>query len=133
MNEIFLGRVEKQKLQLQDHDEFKALIVSLDGKDIELTLRKKKENRTLNQNDLLWAINTLIANELGWEKDDLHEFFKEKFSPKKKITVKGVETIIPKGTSQFTKDEFSEYIERIKRFAAIELGIVIPDNSEIKL
>lgn len=128
MNKIFTGRIEHQKLQLQNPDEFKALIVSLDGKDIELTLGKKKENRTLNQNDLLWAINTLIANELGWEKDDLHEFFKEKFSPKKKITVKGVETIIPKGTSQFTKEEFSEYIERIKRFAAIELGIVIPDN-----
>jgi hypothetical protein len=133
MNKIFAGRIEHQKLQLQNPDDFKALIVSLDGKDIELTLGKKKENRTLNQNDLMWAINTLIANELGWEKEDLHEFFKEKFSPKKKITVKGIETIIPKGTSQFTKEEFSEYIERIKRFAAIELGIVIPENNEIVL
>jgi len=133
MNKIFTGKIYHQKLQLQNPDDFKALIVSLDGKDIELTLGKKKENRTLNQNDLMWAINTLIANELGWEKEDLHEFFKEKFSPKKKITVKGVETIIPKGTSQFTKEEFSEYIERIKRFAAIELGIVIPESSEITL
>jgi len=133
MEKIFRGRIENQRLKLLDPDSFKSLIISLDGKEIELTLGKKKENRTLNQNDLMWAINTLVANELGWEKDDLHEFFKEKFSPKKKITVKGVETIIPKGTSHFTKEEFSEYIERIKRFAAIELGIVIPDNSEIKL
>jgi len=133
MIKIFLGRIENQRLKLLDPDSFKSLIVSLDGKEIELTLGKKKDSRTLDQNALLWAINTLIGNELGWEKEDVHSFFKERFSPKKKITVKGVETIIPKGTSQFTKEEFSEYIERIKRFAAIELGIVIPESNEMIL
>ncbi len=131
MQKIFLGRIENQRLKLQDPDSFKSLIISLDGKEVELTLGKKKDNRTLDQNALLWAINTLIANELGWEKEDLHAYLKERFAPKRKITVKGTETIIPKGTSQFTKEEFSEYIERIKRFAAIEMGIVIPDSDQI--
>ena len=133
MQKIFLGRIENQRLKLQDPDSFKSLIVSFDGKEVELTLGKKKDSRTLDQNSYLWAINTLVANELGWEKDDLHEYLKTRFAPKRKITVKGTETIIPKGTSQFTKEEFSEYIERIKRFAAIELGIVVLDSNEINL
>jgi len=131
MQKIFLAKVEKQKLKLYNPEQFRDFIISLDGKEIELTLGKKKENRTLNQNDLMWAINTLISNETGFEKDETHEYLKTRFAPKKKITVKGQETIIPKGTSQFTKDEFSEYIERIKRFAAIELGIVIPESNEM--
>jgi len=133
MEKIFRGRVENQRLKLQNPDGFKSLIVSLDGKEIELTVGKKKDRRTLDQNAYLWVINTLISNETGMETDEVHTYLKERFAPKRKITVKGTETIIPKGTSQFTKEEFSEYIERIKRFAAIELGIVIPDSNEINL
>lgn len=131
MEKIFRGNIQNQCLKLQDPDSFKSLIVSLDGKEVELTLGKKKDSRTLAQNSYLWVINTLISNETGMETDEVHTYLKERFAPKRKITVKGTETIIPKGTSQFTKEEFSDYIERIKRFAAIEMGIVIPDSCEV--
>jgi hypothetical protein len=37
------------------------------------------QSKTTKQNRLLWKWNTEIANHLGWTKEDVHEFLKEKF------------------------------------------------------
>lgn len=131
MNKIFKGRVEKQRLVLQDPNEMRSYIASLDGQDIEMTIGRKIDKRTHNQNDYLWFINRLISEETGMEAEDVHTYLKERFAPKRKVTIKGVETTMPKGTSQFTKEEFSDYIERIKRFGSMELNLIIPDSDEL--
>lgn len=61
-------------------------------------------------------------------KEETHEFLKARFNVQELFNKETGEVInIPISTTRLSKEQFSEYIERIQRFAAEFLSIVIPD------
>lgn len=88
-------------------------------------LRKK---RTLPQNALYWEWLTVIGNELGYTKDEMHDVFREKLLPWREVNVCGVRRKILTSTSspEFTTAMMAEYMGHIERFAGQELDIRLP-------
>lgn len=87
--------------------------------------KQYRGRRTVSQNKLLWAIYTEIANETGHTTDEIHEYCKAKFLPKRFVTFDGVDYEIPGSTAELDRPAFSEYVERVSSWAATEFGIQV--------
>jgi organic radical activating enzyme len=63
---------------------------------------------------------------------ETHEFLKARFNSVELVNKESGEVHqVPKSTAGLTTVEFNEFIEKIQRFAAEFLGIVIPDPGEV--
>lgn len=47
----------------------------------EVLIRPAKKDRSLEANGLLWKWNTIIGADLGWDKEEVHAHYKQKFLP----------------------------------------------------
>lgn len=93
-----------------------------------LTVKVEEERRTTEQNRLLWAALTDVAEQVEWHGERLSaEDWKHIFSAslKKQRAVPGIDggfVVLGQKTSRMTKAEFSELIELIHAFGA-ERGV----------
>ena len=99
----------------------------------EVTIKPYRKNRSVKQNNYLWGvvyptIQSAIQASRGehYSTDDIHEWFRDKYLPKKVVTIKGETKTIRPSTTKLNTREFGEYLDQIIYFAA-ESGIVIPD------
>lgn len=101
-----------------------------EGKSYTADVKLRREKRTIDQNSLLWLWVNCISDETGNEKNALHEYFKAEFLGFTEIVVFGkIQKHINSTTGLDTK-QFTHYLEKIKIFAASELGIVLPEPSD---
>jgi len=98
-----------------------------DGTRVEFT---RGDKRSIEQNDLMWALLTDVASQVEWFGEKLSpEDWKDIFtaSLRKARVVPGIDpgTVVALGlrTSKLRKDEFSQLISLIDAFAA-ERGVV---------
>lgn len=125
---------------------------NLDQVPIEVVVHAGACSRSVQQNRLMWKWNSEIGNHMGLTKDETHELLKRKFA-KPIFTrdnldyanmVEAVRVVYKRGllleaehlakeivrltsTSDFTTDEFSEYLKDIEHFAATEgIALSIP-------
>lgn len=125
---IFHGRtLEGGKIQFIHRD---AMLAEMrKHKRFEITIRRQRKFRSSNQNRYYWGcILRTISQDTGHSEDELHIAFKQKFL--KTFDDKGLQFI--QSTTELTTTEFMEYIEKVRRFAASELGIVTPDPNEFE-
>ena len=97
-----------------------------EGEYIRVEMPEKK--RTRSQNNFYFLFLEIIGRETGNDVDTLHEFFKQKFLPKRFAIVKGKkfahEVQIRQSTTNLSKIEFGEYLDRIS--ALVEVSIPDP-------
>jgi len=74
---------------------------------------KEASSRSPQQNNYYWFIVDLLAEDLGYTRMEMHQALKDHF-----------EVV---STKTLTVKEFKDYIDRIIRWASMELGVVIPD------
>lgn len=98
---------------------------------------EKTNKRSTPQNRYYFGIVVPMIRagfiDLGHEltKDETHEFLKARFNSKQVVNEDTGEAIeIPQSTTRLSKTDFMEYIEKIQRFAATYLNMVIPDPNE---
>jgi hypothetical protein len=98
-----------------------------------LTFGEIKEKRTLDQNKLYWVWLNCIEMETGNDKDELHEYFKDKLLPKMRLEMFD-DTYERRSTKNLDTAMFSEYLERIKEFARDKLNIRLlsPEEKEFE-
>jgi len=72
-----------------------------------------KPKRSLDQNALYHSLIGIIAKELGYQPDDLHEQIKVRFLGVEEKTVFNQKLIMPKSTTTLNKREFSELIDKV--------------------
>lgn len=110
-----------------------GLISSLNlAKKWDVTIEPHKAKRSLPQNSLLWDWYTIIGNELGYTKDEVHDLLREMFLPWEEIELKGVKQkrLTSTSSDEFKTKHMSQYLDAIDRFAASELGIILPRSSD---
>jgi predicted SPOUT superfamily RNA methylase MTH1 len=130
MNQILFGKVEKGKLVLDYPEKFIVRLASLEGKRVEVIIRKETNTRTSNQNRYYFGIVLAVLSEhTGYEVEQMHDALKEKFASKRLDN--GL--MITERTSKMSTVRFTEYIDQIKRWASIEMGCYIPDAGEIEI
>lgn len=103
--------IKDGKMSLADEKLFNNTIAKLQGQYyLEL---KKTGVRSTQQNNYYWNIVDLLAEELGYTEKEMHQTIKNHFE------IESTKTLSPK--------EFGMFIERLIRWCAIELNIVVPD------
>lgn len=85
--------------------------------------------RTNSQNSYLWGVvypyvcNGMAAQGNYYGMDDVHEYMKHKFLPRKEVNGE----MISGSTTGLNKAEFADYVEKISGWAMEYLGITIPE------
>ena len=112
---------------LFNHQKYLVQLSRLEGKEIELTVRQKKSQRSNEQNRAYWGLAIeILSDHLGYEREEVHDLLRHRFLSH--VDERGL-TIIRSTTSLSTK-EFSEYYEKIQRWAAQFLNCYIPSPNE---
>ena len=116
-SQSFRGSInpETRVLKILNRDSLNKFLSTLGG-EVSITITEVR-SRTKHQNDYLWGVvyRHMLANEIfgGYTKADLHETMKQHF----KIA----------STSKLEVDEFTEFLDRLTRWCAVEHQIAIPD------
>lgn len=123
---IFRATITKGQLRIHDRERFDRYKLRLSG-DVDVLVKPHRRIRSGNQNAWYWGVVlAIIADHTGHTSAEMHEFLKLKFNSKP-ITVNGEMKLIGSTTTDKNTSEFSEYIEQVRAWAAIELGLTIPD------
>ena len=104
------------------------------GKEIEVTIRRKRKHRSDPQNRYYWGVVVEMIRagmkDMGDEltPDQVHEFLKWRFLRVKKIDETTGELLYEYAgsTTKLGTVEFSEYVEKCCQFAAEYLGVSVP-------
>jgi hypothetical protein len=111
-----------------------AIMLSrLKGKRVWVSVTPEKQLRNLSQNAYLWVIYEAIAEWSGHESEEIHEAMKGMFLPKRPLGMPGDKPALTAigSTTTLTVPEFSEYVDKVKRWAASQ-GCVVPEIGEIE-
>jgi len=129
----FTGIVRSGKVSLDDPESYDLWLGSLNDQRIELVVQKEKIERTMSQNRYLWAaVYQAISDEIGYTVEEVHDLCKTMFL-KTHLDVKEKRYTIIKSTKELNTQQFSEYVESIKRWASSELSIAIPEANTLEL
>lgn len=123
----FYGLIKKGELVLDNPERYKLYLqANLEGKKVSLTIEKKFNKRSMNQNNLYWGYLGIIEEETGNMANDLHEYFKRVFLPPVFKEVLGKTFKIPSSTTDLSKGGMVEYLMKISSLT----GVPIPDPAE---
>ncbi len=126
---IFIGKVAKGKLTLQEQDRFDAYLVSLGQQSVDVVIRTWRKPRSNPQNRFLWGVvYQLISETTGYTPEEVHDAFRMMF-------LKDEDRAMPtlKSTTSLSTIEMNEYWAKIQQFAAEKLNIQIPDPNEVEV
>lgn len=90
-----------------------------------MTVTIKKEKRSNPQNNLYWAILTVLSNDTGFTTEDLHDRLRVQFLGVERKTIKGTEIVMPVSTTSLNTKTFTEYLDKIYALGNT-LNIVLP-------
>jgi hypothetical protein len=88
-----------------------------------------KPKRSDAQNRLYWSYVNAIADQLDYETDTLHWYFKKNFIGFTVQNVEGENIIVPNSTTKLKVSEFADYLRKIEIYAG-EKGLMLPNSDE---
>jgi hypothetical protein len=130
---VTTGAIRKGRLEVRNRKSFAAAIKRMRDGEVDITVSRHAATRSQQQNRFYWGVIVdLLSDHTGYTPDEVHELLKARFIPKKLAVCDGNgeivgEYVIGGTTTKMNKIEFGEYVESIRRWAAEELGVVIPD------
>lgn len=135
----FVARiVAGPRLKVEDRAGFLAHLETLIDQPVDVMVKRHRAKRSLDQNGWLWGVAIpAIAEHCGYDAHEHQALHYELLA--KRFGTKAVQSRLPGapplvvpvvGSSELKTDEFSDYMEWLVRFAATELGVVIPLPSE---
>lgn len=138
LSPVFPGRVDQVgKLHLDDAGAYHRHAKKYAGRKVEVVVRLRTQQRSDRQNRWIWGIAyPLLGPHWGYERTEhehMHYGLLAQCFGTKVDTRFGIR--VPKVTSskKLNTKEFSEYMEWLVRYAAIEEGIRIPLPNEVDL
>jgi hypothetical protein len=133
------GKVENGAVKFNNRKLFDKDLSQFDGKDIEITIERRKKRRTSQQNRFYWGVIIPLVwrglRDNGYDISDAEEthtilktmFNKGTFEDKET----GEEITYGKSTTEMTTSEMQDYWADIMQFAAMSLNVIIPDPNEV--
>ena len=95
-----------------------------------LIIDKPRKSRTINQNNLLWLWLTCVSSETGQDKNDLYDYYRDKFLSRT-VFVNGNETRVSSGTSTLNTVQMKQFLDMIQEDVSVELGIKLPNPEDL--
>ena len=127
MNPIFFATIKKGKVIFNNVQLFNNYLLSLEGKDVEVVVRKPKKERSNPQNRYYWGVViNLLCETTGYTPEEMHEALKMLFL---KDNTRKLPTL--RSTTELTTIEFEDFLEGVRVWAASELNCIIPLPNEV--
>lgn len=128
---IFAATVnESGRLAIEQPSAFRAHLLRLKEKRVEVIVRRFREQRSSESNRYYWGIVVpLLAEELGYEKQEAHDVLAMHLLRIEDCPVTGAPR--RKRTPDCDTSEFAAYVDSCIRLAA-ELGIRVPAANEVE-
>ena len=134
---LFRSKVKDGNARIVRRKDFDELIKSFEGKELTITIEKKKNNRSILQNNYYWGVVIPMLREgmkehgMNVTKEECHELMKHKFCIKEIVNEKTGEIMKYAGsTTELTTIDFMELVQNIQQFAAEFLAVNIPSPGE---
>lgn len=127
----FVGTAINGEVQYDLPGNYHRWLVTLEGQRVVTETKKFRKNRTDAQNRYWWKIViNILSEETGFEPEEMHDWIKREFLP---VVSKKGDFKSGRSTTRLTTLEFVDLIERVQRWASMELNCYIPDpNEEVK-
>jgi len=92
----------------------------------------KRGKRSIDQNSLYWMWLTCIEQETGNSKEDMHEYFKQRYLGTESRLCFGEVFNQTVTTTELDTAQFKQYLDKIQIFASTELGFELPNPDDLK-
>lgn len=126
---IIKGKVIKGKFIPNDIIAFKLSFCKHEGKEVEVTVKRKTSKRSNSQNKYYWGVVIeLISDYTGYTPNETHDYLRLKCLIKENEG--GFKTL--KSTTELSTVEMEKYLEDCRRDASLH-GIYIPLPNEVDL
>lgn len=127
----YYSDVKDGKLQANVRNLISKELPFFNGKRVEVIIKKLTSTRSTQQNRLWWMYITIISNEIGYNKDELHEIAKFKFLKMEAVIENTGEIVEYIGsTAKLGKNEFSELVFKLKLWAQEMFNITLSEPGE---
>ena len=129
LSKVLRATVISNQLVYENPEAYRDILGKLKGL-IEVVFRKPRSPRTNQMNKYYWVLmNILARSSQDRNKDEWHEDLKAKF------LVENPDSKLPRirSTTDLSIQEFSEYLQNIKRLVAEYYNIVLPEPQEVDL
>jgi hypothetical protein len=108
----------------ESRDRAIAVLSSLSlAKPWEVTIVPYVSSRSDAQNKRYWKLMTLLASTTGHDRDELHEWCKDKFLGTREIEISGERRIVRPSTRRLKVDEFAVYMDQVEHWMIETLGV----------
>jgi len=123
---IINGRIQDNVLRA-----IKDYLLLFEGKDMVLNYGQKKNKRTTSQNAYYFGVVVAILSEhTGYETEEIHEILKHIFLGFEMKKIGKEKVLVRKSTKTLSTIDFITYLDKIQRWAAIDLDVYIPSPEE---
>jgi len=124
--------IREGKFVVPDRDGFLRTVLEMFGdKEQSLSLSVAKNTRSGAQNKYLWGVVYRVLSDWnGNTAEEWHQICKQKFLQSYMLQVGEEEFELEPSTTKLSKDEFNEYVESIRRWAAGH-EVVIPEPGQV--
>jgi hypothetical protein len=115
------------KLTLVNPETFRRALRGLLNAPVDITIRRHRKTRSDRQHRYYFGVVVAVLAEFtGYTSDELHDALKMKF------LLVDPESSLPtvRSTTSLTTVEFEDFLERVRTWAAADLGVVIPLPNE---
>lgn len=134
---VAAGTIRDGRVFLHNRKAFDSAVSGIrEGTEVELTVTRLYATRSTRQNRWYWGVAVeLLSEHTGYGPEEMHDLLKAKFLPKQLAVLNGngriVDSFVLGGSTRLLNTvEFKDYCERIQRWAAEDLGVVIPDPEQ---
>jgi len=125
---LIFGRVKKGKLIFERPVEVALRLQSLNGEQVQVTIEKRRKNRSNNENNYMWGVVIpILAEHFGYDNEEMHEALKWLFLRKHKDGRPDT----CRSTTELSTVEFEEYMSKIRMWASSEWEVNIPEPNEV--
>jgi hypothetical protein len=96
----------------------------------ELSVSKRKNKRSLDQNALMWKWFSIIEDATVTNSQDVHDYYCKKFL-KRIVSVGNHDEVVVGGTRNLNTAEMAEFLTKVQADVASEFGIVLPTSEDL--
>lgn len=127
------GTLRNGKVTIRDRGVFEDGLATMPDGEVFVRVERPRATRSLKQNAFYWGVLIQgLSEHTGYTPDEMHEFLKMKFIPKRLAVAKGNgeivdELVIGGTTTKLDTIDFTDYCAEIQRWAAEELDLVLED------
>ncbi|MFV0391127.1 MAG: hypothetical protein ACK5KP_04465 [Paludibacteraceae bacterium] len=118
--------VRKDNLQRQ----FDSYLQTLKNGEYLLSAKRVTQKRSVNQNNMMWMWFACLSLEVGQDKDDFYDYYREKYLSRT-IELNGKTVKVTTGTSKLDTVGMTHFLNQVQADASIEFGVKLPTPEDL--